>query len=104
MTDDQRERCLQMAEAAERDAAGFWPKAPLYALERREAAKVWRVMAESSDADDIFPPIDPIAAAEALERQAERDWAAGHEAEAVTARVRADAWRRIARISEGGQS
>jgi len=93
-----------MAEAAERDADGFWPKAPLYALERREAAKVWREMAESLDVDSIFAPPNPVAVAEILEQRAEQDWAAGLETDAVKARVRAATWRRIARISEGEQS
>lgn len=99
------DRCLQMAEAADRDADSFWPNAPLHALERREAAKVWREMAESLDSDVLLDiPVDPVAVAEILEQRADLNWAAGLEIDAVKARIGAATWRRIARISEGEQS
>lgn len=88
--------CIEMAKASRADADDFWPRAPLYALERSVAADVWAqaaLGARSGATLDAF-----LLTAGSLEREAENARSAGRWADATVARVKADTWRRVVRI------
>lgn len=89
-------RFRKMADAAEKDAEGFWPGAPLYALERRIAAETWLEALDLVLADE---PLDAEARALKAEAVAAQLWA-DVPALATADMIRAATWRRIAKIQE----
>lgn len=92
--------CEQMAEASLVDAETFWSGAPLYSLERMEAAKVWRTAASNPD----HPLLPPEEYATELARQADAAWELGDHVGAVVLRIQAQTWRRVVRILEGKEA
>ena len=86
----------KMADAAEKDADGFWPGAPLYALERRIAAETWLVALDLTLAGKH---LDTEARALDAEARAAQLWAVAPVL-ATADMIRAAAWRRIAKIKE----
>jgi len=99
-TNEKAALCERMAASSLDDAAGFWPGAPLYFLERTWAAEAWNGAARAIRQAGLGSK-EMLLTAGDLTHAAEIAHRSGLSAKAAERQVKAQTYRRIARILDG---